>query len=109
MNFEKVIIDALSMGDKVAFVGKEGISTFQNIIRKYSLKNSTIDLHDKESVLNFLADDNYGTVAILLDDAAALPSYFDVWAYSHTDVPKIRALCTRVCPRSTLKWNKAVE
>lgn len=106
---KKVIIGALSIGDKVAFVGKEGISTFQNIRRKYSLKNSTIDLHDKESVLNFLADDNYGTVAILLDDAATLPSYFDVWAYSHTDVPKIRALCKRVCPRNTLRWNRAVE
>lgn len=109
MNFEKVIIEALGLGNKVAFVGKEGISAFKTLSRKYSLKNSTVELQDKESVLDFLANGKQDTVAILLDDAATLKSYFDIWAYSYEDVPKIRALCKRVCPRNTLQWNRAVE
>lgn len=109
MNFEKVIIGALSMGDKVAFVGKEGISAFKTLSRKYSLKNSTVELQDKESVLDFLANGKQDTVAILLDDAATLKSYFDIWAYSYEDVPTIRALCKRVFPRNGIKCDNAIE
>lgn len=108
MNFEKVIIEALGLGNKVAFVGKEGVSAFKSLSREHSLKNSTVELQDKESVLDFLANGKQGTVAILLDDAAKLKSYFDIWAYSYEDVPTIRALCKRVFPRNGVKCDNTI-